>query len=206
MPPVRSCRSMAACAGHVLMKTSASPITTGTDEFQLRGTRACNAAVSYTLSKATTPRTGRQRHQPEREHHLPARRGRTRTECGRSASSRRITFSYRFPFNITAGTLTQLAFVRVRSMPRRALTTTVTAPTRPARFNSTSSASRRFDGPATPTSSLHRRIADLLMTVLLITGRSLLAPSPLLSMPSWIERRDEAKLCQGAAVMLNGKR
>ena len=56
-------------------------------------------------------RAGRQRHRPERLQLAP-RRGGARPERGRSAPSRRDHVSYQLPYNITAGTVTQLASAR----------------------------------------------------------------------------------------------
>ena len=57
-------------------------------------------------------RAGRQRHRAEREHHVAARR----EERGPSVLDQRhravITFTYLLPYNITAGTVTQLASSR----------------------------------------------------------------------------------------------
>jgi Carboxypeptidase regulatory-like domain len=78
-----------------------------------RGNRRLQAAVSYTLSKATNTS------EPDGNGIGPNETNISRlgeVERGPSVVDQRhravITFSYRFPFNITAGTLTQLASAR----------------------------------------------------------------------------------------------
>jgi hypothetical protein len=81
--------------------------------FSYRGNRRIYAAVSYTLSKATNTT------EPDGNGINPNQSIITRLgleERGLSVVNQRhravLTFSYRFPFNITAGTLTQLASAR----------------------------------------------------------------------------------------------
>jgi hypothetical protein len=81
--------------------------------FSYRGNRRIYAAVSYTLSKATNTT------EPDGNGINPNQSIISRLgleERGLSVVDQRhravITFSYRFPFNITAGTLTQLASAR----------------------------------------------------------------------------------------------
>ncbi len=81
--------------------------------FSYRGNRKMYAALSYTLSKATnTTEPDGNGINPDQS--IISRLG--EEERGPSVVDQRhravITFSYRFPFNITAGTLTQLASAR----------------------------------------------------------------------------------------------
>jgi hypothetical protein len=82
-------------------------------QFSYRGNRRMYASVSYTLSKATNI------FEPDGNGIAPNQSIISRLgeeERGPSVVDQRhravITFSYRFPFNITAGTLTQLASAR----------------------------------------------------------------------------------------------
>jgi hypothetical protein len=81
--------------------------------FHYRGNRRMYAAVSYTLSKATNTSEPDGNGIGPNQSHI-SRLG--EVERGLSVVDQRhravITFSYRFPFNITAGTLTQLASAR----------------------------------------------------------------------------------------------
>jgi hypothetical protein len=81
--------------------------------FHYRGNRRMYAAVSYTLSKATNTTEPDGNGIGPNQSHI-SRLG--EVERGLSVVDQRhravITFSYRFPFDITAGTLTQLASAR----------------------------------------------------------------------------------------------
>jgi hypothetical protein len=81
--------------------------------FSYRGNRKMYAAISYTLSKATNTT------EPDGNGIAPNESNLSRlgeVERGLSVVDQRhravITFSYKFPYNITAGTLTQLASSR----------------------------------------------------------------------------------------------
>jgi hypothetical protein len=98
---------------NVLMNLGVADYNGLQTSFSYRGNRRMYAAVSYTLSKATNTT------EPDGNGIAPndpnlARLG--EVERGLSVVDQRhravITFSYRFPFNITAGTLTQLASAR----------------------------------------------------------------------------------------------
>ncbi len=82
-------------------------------QFTYRGNSRIYAAVSYTLSKATNTSEPDGNGVGPNEGHI-SRLG--ETERGPSLLDQRhravITFSYRFPYNVTAGTLTQLASAR----------------------------------------------------------------------------------------------
>jgi hypothetical protein len=98
---------------NVLMNLGVADYNGLQTQFSYRGNSRMYAAVSYTLSKATNTT------EPDGNGIAPNQSIISRLgeeERGRSVVDQRhravITFSYRFPFNITAGTLTQLASAR----------------------------------------------------------------------------------------------
>ena len=126
MRPGRSCRSAAACAPvNVLMNLGDADYDGLQTQISYRGHARWYAAVSYTLSQGDQhQRARRQRHRTQRRR--TSRGSAEETERGPSLLDQRhravITFSYQLPYNVTAGTVTQLrlgASVQRRDRPRQ---------------------------------------------------------------------------------------
>jgi len=87
---------------NVLMNLGVADYNGLQTNFSYRGNSRMYAAVSYTLSKATNTTKRTATASTRTRASSPARRGRTRTELVDQRHRAVITFSYRFPFNITA--------------------------------------------------------------------------------------------------------
>ena len=113
-PLVQSCRSTGGVRQvNVLMNLGVADYNGLQTQITYRGNRKMYASLSYTLSKATNTTEPDGNGIGPNESNI-ARLG--EEERGPSVVDQRhravITFSYRFPYNFTAGTLTQLASAR----------------------------------------------------------------------------------------------